>query len=134
MINIKFSNEIPDIYRELQLKFGVNWDNGIIICYGDTIHCKQEIPPEKIVHETVHVKQQEKIGKENWWRMFIDMPSFRLEQEVEAYREEYAFVKRNIKNREVVYKYLLGMAKALSSDIYGGIVTTDEAVKLIKGK
>jgi hypothetical protein len=64
--------------------------------------------------------------------MFIDMPSFRLEQEVEAYKEEYAFIKRNIKNREVVYKYLLGMAKALSSDIYGGIVTTDEAVKLIK--
>lgn len=131
MIDIKFSKEIPEIYKELHSKFGVNWDEGIIICYGNTIHCNQKVSPDKIVHETIHVKQQKKIGKDEWWRMYIDIPSFRLEQEVEAYRAEYQFVKRNIKDREALFKFLTRMAKHLSSENYGDIITTDEAIKLI---
>lgn len=131
MIDVKFSKEIPDVYKELNEKFGVKWNDGIIICYGNTIHCKQDISPDKLVHETIHVKQQEKIGKDEWWRMYIDIQSFRLEQEIEAYRAEYQFIKRNIKNREAVFKFLTRMAKDLSSSIYGDIITTDEAIKLI---
>lgn len=131
MIDIKFSKEIPEVYKELHSKFGVEWKDGIIICYGNTIYCNQDVSPDKIVHETVHVKQQDKIGTEEWWRMYLDIPSFRLEQEVEAYRAEYQFVKRNIKNREAVFHFLKRMAKHLSSENYGGIITTDEAIELI---
>lgn len=131
MTDIKLSKEIPEIYKELNEKFGVKWEDGIIICYGNTIHCNVDISADKIVHETVHVKQQEKIGKDEWWRMYLDIPSFRLEQEVEAYRAEYQFIKRNIKNREAVFHFLARMAKHLSSENYGGIITTDEAIKLI---
>lgn len=128
---IKFSKEKPEIYEELHNKLKVDWDDDIIICYGDTIHCKVDISPEKVVHEVVHVKQQKKIGRDEWWRLYLDMPQFRLEQEIEAYTEEYKFIKRNIKNKEIVFKKLIHLAKDLSSKTYGDIITTDDAMSII---
>lgn len=131
MIDVKISHEIPDIYYKLHDRFGVEWDEGIIIANGGTIHCKNYPEAQKIVHETVHFQQQEKVGLEVWWNLYLTSDSFRLEQEVEAYRKEYAFIKKNIKNREHAYGKKREMAQHLSSSIYGNLLDYGQALKLI---
>lgn len=132
MTEYKTSIEKPLIYDKLKEKFGVNWHDGIIIADGDTIHCKYEIPPEKTIHELVHLKQQEKIGKDLWWELYLSQDSFRLEQETEAYKKEYSFIRDNIKDRNVRFEFLYEMARNLSSEQYGRLCTGDEAIALIQ--
>lgn len=135
MLNVKFSTEIPDIYYRLRDTFGhdnVRWDDGIIIANKDTIHCKFTIPEEKVVHEVVHLEQQEKIGIDLWWETYLSNISFRLEQELEACCKEYRFLKKYIKNREIMYKIKQELANNLSSKQYGSIISYIEALKLIK--
>lgn len=132
MTEIKLSTDIPPIYEKLKDKFGVHFDDGIIIADGDTIYCKEKVPPEKIVHELVHLKQQSKVGKNLWWELYLSKDSFRLTQEVEAYRSEYKFICDNIKDRNARFDYLYEMARILSSKQYGSLCTSSEALVLIQ--
>lgn len=129
---MEIKHEKPEIYKKLHDRFGVNWDDGIIIADAPHIYCKYDISPEKIVHEMVHIKQQTKMGKELWWQLYLSQDTFRLEQEVEAYRSEYSFLKRHVKDRELLHKLLLQISKHLSSEQYGDILTEIDARKLIR--
>lgn len=131
MFEIKTSKEIPEIYHRLKTVFDIDWNDGVIIANGDTVHCKYEISPAKLVHESVHLKQQKKIGLSNWWEMYITMDSFRLEQEAEAYRKEYDFLKKNIKDREYAYRLKRELARQLASKQYGGIINFNDAITLL---
>ncbi len=133
-MDLKFSTKQPEIYKKLKEKFSINWDNGIIIADDETIYCKYQIPPEKVVHELEHIKQQKKTGVNLWWELYLNKDSFRLEQEVEAYRAEYNFIKDNIKDKNARFEYLYELSRALSSSQYGNMVTFDEAQKLINVK
>lgn len=132
--NLQFSTEIPAIYHQLREKFGVDWDTGLIITYFPLIHCKFKLNeyPEKIMHEAVHIRQQEKMTPQTWWTLFLQDPSFRLEQEVEAYRAEAAFIKKVVKDRNAQAVFYNEIAKNLSGPIYGNMVNFSEALKLIK--
>lgn len=132
MLEITFSKEKPDIFAKLSERFGVNWDDGIIVANGDTIHCAYEIPPEKIIHEVTHLKRQKEIGKDLWWDLYLAKDSFRLEEEVLAYKSEYKFICESILDRNDRFQYLYQMAQALSSSQYGKLCTGDEAMKLIQ--
>jgi hypothetical protein len=123
----EFSTTKPPVYPLLKEKFGIDWDNGIIITYGKTIHCKQPIPPEKMVHELVHVKQQ--TNPEEWWNRYLLDKDFRLSQELEAYKKEAQFIKDNIKDRNGRYMYIHQMAKDLSSHIYGNVISFNDAMR-----
>ncbi|MFA6314968.1 MAG: hypothetical protein WC648_01180 [Candidatus Paceibacterota bacterium] len=131
-MNISFSKEKPEIYAKLKEKFNVNWDDGLIIANGDTIHCAYQVPPEKVVHEITHLKRQQEIGKDLWWSLYIDRPSFRLEEETLAYKAEYKFICENVHDRNDRFQYLYQMAQTLSSPQYGRLCTGDEAMKLIQ--
>jgi hypothetical protein len=127
---MNLSQEIPPVYEQCRKQFGVNWDDGIIITYGDTIHYKfVNLPRDFIVHEETHVKQQMAMGKELWWEKYFADEDFRLSQEVEAYRAQWKFIKNNY-DRNLRKK----REKTLCQDmarIYGGIFTEEEAHKLI---
>lgn len=127
---MKISSEIFPFYEECRAKFGVSLDDLVVFTYGDTIHARCSIPADLLAHEQVHSIQQEKMGKDLWWKMYLENPDFRLSQEVQAYRKQYQFVKSN--NREQNFKFLSRLAKDLSSPTYGGIVTYSEALKFIK--
>lgn len=133
MNSIEFSNEIPPIYHKLKDQFGVSWNEGIIIANYPKIHCKFDIPPEKLVHEKVHLDRQMKIGLDLWWELYLGKESYRLEEEVLAYQAEYQFLKRYIKDRELLYSLVREMAAHLSGQMYGNILTATEAIKLIRG-
>lgn len=127
---MKVSSETFPFYDECKAKFGVDINNNVVFTYGDTIHARCHIPPDLLVHEQVHMAQQENIGKDRWWKTYLADTAFRLDQEVKAYRAQYRYVKG--KNREYNFRFLHRIAMDLSGPTYGGIVSYQEALKLIK--
>lgn len=127
-----YSNKKPAIYEKCKERFGVEWDKGIIITFGDTVYCKFPLLPDKEAHEMVHVQQQSKMDKDLWWDKYLNDPTFRLSQEVEAYQAEADFVKKHVKDRNQIFYLIDQMRDDLSSSIYGFICTYQEAKKLIK--
>ena len=125
-------NEKPPVWDMIVKAFPVHWDDGIIVTYGENIYSKEAIPPLKVAHELVHVKQQTTMGKDIWWERYIRDNDFRLSQEIEAYTEEYSKAKQVIKDRNALAKYLFTIATHLSSSMYGSIITHSEALKSIK--
>lgn len=131
-MSIEFSTDKPAIYDRINEIFGVEFDDGIIISYYPKIHCKVKLSADKIVHEMMHMEQQKNLGVELWWNLFFSDEGFRLEQEVEAYRAEAAFIRRNIKDRNAVARFIHNMAVTLSSKIYGNICDYSEAMQFLK--
>lgn len=132
MIDLETSKEIPSIYYQLRDKFNVSWDDGIIIADTPKLHCKYDIPPDKLVHEAVHIRRQNEVGRDLWWELYLAKDTFRLEEEVLAYQAEWKFLKKTVPNREIRHKLLIEIATHLSSSIYGNIVDQKEAINLIK--
>jgi len=131
MDTFKISNEIPEIYTKCHEQFGVNWDDGVVFTYGDTIHCKYKLSPDLIIHESVHVKQQADMGKDEWWGKYFTDKEFRLSQEIAAYRLQIAFIKNNVKDRNEAFR----MYHKIWNDMermYGEMCTYKEARELTK--
>ncbi len=132
MQELTFSKEAPAIYEKLKEQFGVDFNKGLIIAEGYTLHCKFDISPEKVVHELVHSKRQTKIGKDLWWSLYLNKESFRLEEEVLAYRAEYKFICNNIPDRNQRFNFLHELSLNLSSKQYGNLCTYRDALLLIQ--
>ena len=130
-MEVTISDQIPSIYHTLHDKFGVEWDDGVIITHYPLVHCKFRLADQKIAHEAVHLKQQRDFGREAWWKKYIEDVDFRLSQEVEAYRTEVNFLQATVKDREKRNKAILHLARDLGSSMYGNIVSPTEALKLI---
>lgn len=96
---VKFSKDPPAIWPELEKKFGVSWGEGITIAYKDTIHSPDELPPDVVVHEIVHLDQQARFegGPEGFVRRYINDAQFREDMEIEAYGKQWTFVKDHFK-------------------------------------
>ena len=125
------SHEKPPVYEQCAKQFGVTWEKGVTITYGDTIHfCdKFQLIDHLAVHESTHIVQQMKMGKELWWEKYFADEVFRLHQEKEAYINQYMFIKKNY-NRH--YRRML--LDKLSNDMamfYGNMCTKDEAEALL---
>lgn len=130
---MKISHEKPPIYDALVESFGINWDDGIVITYGDTLHTKEgnNIPQDLVVHEKTHTRQQSAFGLDDWWKYYIANPTFRMEQEAEAYRNQWQFISQNTKDRNEAFRRKMKIVQDFSSPIYGNIVTHSEALKII---
>jgi len=114
-------------------KFGVSWESGVIFTYDGIIsNCRGEMTEDLLAHEGNHIKQQAKIGADNWWKKYFKDPTFRYEQELECYRKQYQWIKNNIKDRNEIFKHLMHYARSLSSDMYGNLKTTQQALSDIK--
>lgn len=122
----KYSKSIPKIYLECKKHFGVSWDKGIIITYGDTVYSKfLPLSDDLKIHEDVHVRQQTAMGPDVWWNKYLTDAFFRLDQEMEAYKAQLIWIKNNCKE-EYYANAVNNIAKNLSS-LYGKMCTYDEA-------
>jgi hypothetical protein len=131
---MKFSNEIPPVYDRLRARFGVDWDSGLIITYGDSVYSKRPVAPDFVVHESVHVRQQRDIGGPDiWYDRYIKDDKFRLSQELEAYRAQIKWIRDNVRDRNESFRMQRNIAMLLSSDMYGNLVTRSEAMRLLQG-
>ena len=134
MKEVKISHTIPPIYEELHNRFGVEWENGIIIAWDNKIHCSEDFPlaPQKIIHESKHLERQNEIGNDAWWRLYLESEQFRRNEEMIAYLAEANFIKKNIKNREISFFAIRDIAKSFSSDVYGNIISLEDALKILR--
>lgn len=132
----------PPIYDYLTGIFPIQGRKGIYFCWSDAIYNPDnvEIPPAIMVHEGVHsVRQGSK--PEDWWIRYCHDKEFRLAEELLAHRAEYQFyLKLNGINapmpgwRSKLDFHLTKVAQRLSSPLYGSMVSTSKARRLICGQ
>ena len=104
----------------------------VVFTYGDTLYNPHggDIPPHLMVHEETHRIQQGAEVKE-WWEQYLHDDVFRLGEELEAYQAQYRHLKKTVKDRNALARFLFVIAGDLSSPIYGSLITHREATKLI---
>lgn len=102
-------------------------------CYGDTIYVPDghTVPPDIVFHESIHTKQQGK-DPDAWWHRFVTDPDFRLEQEIQAYGEQYKWVREHVMGARFQKWVLENMAKALSGHAYGDLISYAKAESAIR--
>jgi len=125
---IKTSTEKPPNWDKLVKLFGVEW-GPVVVTWGDTCYCANEVRPDLLVHETVHMHQQKNPKK--WWKRYYKDVQFRVEQETEAYRAQYKYMKRQIKDRNALFRYGDRLARDLSGSTYGKCIDYQTAYRLI---
>ena len=124
--------EQPPFFDKI-LAAGMRPTGSTVYTYGDTIYSPLggEIPGNLVIHEQVHSAQQGE-NPDAWWDRYLSDSYFRMDQEVEAYREQYLYLQKNIKDRERLHKILFELAGSLSSPIYGNMITREAAMNMIK--
>lgn len=121
----------PRIYEACKEKFGADFEN-TVFTHGETIHSKYPIPQHLVEHERKHASQQCIYGIVAWWDRYLEDDQFRFEQELEAYQEQYKWIKKNIKNRNDAFNLLRSLAKDLSGPLYGNLCSYQSALTKIK--
>jgi hypothetical protein len=123
---MKIINENPPNIEAIQTKFKLH--KGVIFTYGDIIYNpdKGEIDEFILCHEQKHCEQQGDKPNE-WWNKYLIDPEFRIKQETEAYGEQYKFIKDKIKEKKIVNIMLERLAGTLCGEIYGNVLTFNEA-------
>lgn len=106
--------------------------SGVIFAYGDILYNPdgEEIKDHLLIHEETHMRQQGN-DPESWWDRYIEDGAFRLSQEVEAYKNQYKFFRRN-STRSKTSDLLNRIASDLSSPLYGNIIEFKEAKEAIR--
>lgn len=125
--------DYPPNYKAIAEAFNIKGNEGIIFTYGNSLYVPggERISLDKplIKHEEVHSRQQKKMGVGAWWERFIEDPNFRFTQELEAYREQYrAMAGLTLQQR---LGYLDHISSDLSGEIYGNLMTKNEATAAI---
>jgi len=123
----------PVVYEKLVEQFGVSFEDGTCITYGDGIHLhhSQKLSDHLLEHEKVHVIQQHQYGVEAWWVRYLSDPEFRKQQEGEAYRKQWQYIKSTRKDRNAAFRLKIQILKHLSSPMYGNCCSMQDAEKII---
>lgn len=102
-----------------------------VFTYGDILYNPTggEISDDLMAHEETHAKQQSVYGVQDWWTRYLKDDTFRMTQELEAYRAQYKHAQ--IYPRQVRRQLLDTISSNLSSRLYGKIVKKKEAKELI---
>lgn len=127
---MKITTTPPPNYDQIRKAFGVDFDKGVIFTYWPNVHFyKDSLPPDLVVHEGTHLRQQEEYpgGVEAWWARYLTDPVWRLSQELEAYRAQWRWLLKNERNRNTRQMILVHCAKDLSGTMYGSVITFEEA-------
>lgn len=125
-------HEFPPNIEEIRiaLKFDqTGWDPiNSVFTYGRAIYVPsgRDLPEDVLVHELVHVRQQEKMGQTKWWVKYLADPEFRLDQELEAYSQQ-ALYWRHFAGEKVFLQKIQRFAYDLASENYGNIVKFAQA-------
>lgn len=127
-MNIVVGN--PPNFETIKKAFKLN--DYVVFTYGDTLYNPGggEISNDLLEHERVH-SQQQGDHPDIWWDKYMKSDEFRLAQEVIAYRKQYNVFKKTHKDRNAIARFVHRIARDLSGDIYGKIITYSDAEELI---
>lgn len=130
--------EVSQIYHSYRDAFGlsVDWKNGLMIAALGQIYTLADPSADEIIHEEVHLKQQLAFGHNDiatysWARRYVEDPAFRLQQEIEAYTAQVNFLKENSNRQDRKWR-IKKIAEALSSAMYGNLISYEDALKLFQ--
>ena len=121
---IKLQKEFP-LLKQYKKVFEVN--DKTVFAYGEDIYTNYELSVDLLAHEIIHLKQQAERGLDVWVKTYLDIPQFRLEMELEAYRHQLLY----FKDRNERARMRILFAKQLSSNLYGNIIELDKAIELL---
>jgi hypothetical protein len=129
----KYSKEPPEIWPEIEKRFGVKWGPGVAVTYAGVIHCEGELAPDADTHEFMHVQQQAvyKDGPRAFFDRFMTDRDFREEMEVEAFRTQWTYIRQYVKDRNDRARALEVMAGQLAGPMYDLGISTSKARHLI---
>src|SRR5258707_7052467 len=119
-------NAFPPNYDEIQEKFHPSMDT--VFTYAPCVYSPDGrlLPVHLVEHEKVHLEQQG-IAPELWWRKYLEEKEFRLSQELPAFRAQYKYMKKSIKDKNQLYYELRRLSSFLSSEKYGSMISRSEA-------
>ena len=142
------NNEKPPIYDAI-IQNGMHPSSRVVYTYGDKLYnpSGESIPEDLIVHEETHMWQQASLlppqertvdnlkkGADLWWGRYLLDPYFRIDQEVEAYANQYAYICGRIKDRNQRNRILTNIGITLGGPIYGSVITPRAAILMVKEK
>lgn len=126
----------PPNYDEVAAFFKLDPGQAIFFTYGDTVYNPGmvKISEDLIRHEETHIEQQEANSEvaDLWWKRYLRDPEFRIQEEAEAYGNQYAFMCARNHDRNYQARYLHEIAGHLSGPVYGNAISRQDAAKLIK--
>lgn len=132
-MKIKY-NEYPPNYDEILTHFPNAKNNNVVFTYGNILFSptSTNIPKDLLVHEETHSKQQKnhKGGIVGWWKQYINNKEFRVKQEVEAYQNQYNYIKNHY-GRSIRRRLLRKISKDLSGKLYNNCMSFEEAKRKI---
>lgn len=128
IIKIEYPPNIEQIRKVFEIPYEA------CFTYGDVLYNPNggEVDTALMKHEETHARQQKEIGVDKWWKLYLAYRDFRASQEVEAYQNQYKEQKKHTKDRNELNRYLTRLAKDLSSEMYGKVMTTTEARQVIR--
>ncbi len=132
---MKIAIEKPPIW-DLVINAGLAPTITTVFAYGDTIYNPSGmfIREDTIVHEKTHCRQQGN-NPDAWWERYVQDGYFRINQEVEAYANQYSYICRNlVKDRNQRNIILNDFARHLSGPIYGKMIGQGDAYAMISKK
>lgn len=102
-----------------------------VFTYGTDVYTQGqgELPEYILAHEAVHVQQQS--NPKEWWDRYLIDAHFRLEQELEAFGEQYKWMVEHFPSR--MHKpVLFDLANQLCGETYGHLMSFQEAENKIR--
>jgi len=116
---MKIKNRPPKLYWLVRLFFpDYDFKTTTAFTFGDTIYCDKKLSEDVLVHERIHLRQMRHSNLYGtvhflrcWWSK-----DFFYRTELEAYREQYKYIKHWYK-RDIS----VGLARSLTHPIYGNI-------------
>lgn len=128
---MKISHNKPPHFKIMQKVFGCDWER-TAFAFSNTIYSKYPLPDHLIEHESVHLKQQgfNFIGAWIWLALYLSSKRFRYHMELQAYRKQWQFFKEHYAF-QYRGEFIAKIAGDLSGELYGNIVTYNEAVRKI---
>jgi hypothetical protein len=125
----KIIKDYPPNYEKIKEVF--NPPESACYCYGDDLYnpSGNKLEEHILVHENVHRLQQNG-DPETWWNKYLVDKEFRKNQEVEAYKVQYNFIK--LRTTEKIYSQFLDLFAQQLSSMYDLGITKYEAHTLIR--
>ena len=131
---MQIKHEKPPIYDAI-IANKMRPHNGIVYTYGNTIYNPSglNLPQYIIEHEETHSIQQGD-NPDAWWKRYLKDKYFRIEQEIEAYINQYVFMCQMYKDRNQRDRILRQLAGILSGPVYGNIISESKAYWTIRDR
>lgn len=121
----------PSVAARAEKEFNVSFNNGTIFAYAPHIHDRSGIvPTDIVVHELVHFRQQAAVGgPKKWWEIYFTNPKQRFDWEIEAYREQFVWIKQNMSRKDYFLKLKVSSSQLVR--MYSFDLTIEQARELI---